>query len=68
MPVVQVHMRAGRSVEEKRRLIEAITDAVTEVLGAKRQRVVVLLDEIDPESWGQGGQLLADELSNPEKA
>jgi 4-oxalocrotonate tautomerase len=61
-------MRAGRSVEEKRRLIEAITDAVTGVLGSKRQRVVVILDEIDPESWGQGGQLLADELSNPEKA
>jgi 4-oxalocrotonate tautomerase family enzyme len=61
-------MRAGRSAEEKRRLIEAITDAVTGVLGSKRQRVVVLLDEIDPESWGQGGQLLADELSNPEKA
>lgn len=68
MPVIQVHMRAGRSAEEKRRLIEAITDAVTGVLGSKRQRVVVLLDEIDPESWGQGGQLLADELSNPEKA
>jgi len=68
VPVIQVHMRAGRSAEEKRRLIEAITDAVTGVLGSKRQRVVVLLDEIDPESWGQGGQLLADELSNPEKA
>lgn len=61
-------MRAGRSAEEKRRLIEAITDAVTKVLGSQRQRVVVILDEIDPESWGQGGQLLADELSNPEKA
>jgi 4-oxalocrotonate tautomerase len=67
MPVVQVHMRTGRSAEEKRRLIEAITDAVTHVLGSKRERVVVLLDEIDPGSWGQGGRLLADELSDPGK-
>jgi 4-oxalocrotonate tautomerase len=65
MPVVQVHMRAGRSAEEKRRLIESITDSVVDVLGSKRERVIVLLDEIDPASWGQGGRLLADEL--PEK-
>lgn len=63
MPVVQVHMRAGRSAEDKRRLIESITDVVVDVLGSKRERVVVLLDEIDPGSWGQGGRLLADELS-----
>ncbi|MFJ5697225.1 2-hydroxymuconate tautomerase [Arthrobacter sp. NPDC093139] len=67
MPVVQVHMRAGRSAEEKRQLINALTDAVVRVLGSKRERIVVLLDEIDPESWGQGGRLLIDELSDPEE-
>jgi 4-oxalocrotonate tautomerase len=66
MPVVEVHMRTGRSAEDKRRLIESITDVITQVLGSKRDRVVVLLDEIDPRSWGQGGRLLADELAPPE--
>ncbi|MFD1212127.1 4-oxalocrotonate tautomerase family protein [Arthrobacter sp. GCM10027362] len=66
MPVIQVHMRTGRSAEEKRRLIESITDVVTQILGSRRERVVVLLDEIEPVNWGQGGRLLADELSGPE--
>jgi len=65
MPVVEVHMRTGRSAEDKRRLIESITDVITHVLGSKRERVVVLLDEIDPNSWGQGGRILADELGSP---
>jgi 4-oxalocrotonate tautomerase len=68
MPVVEVHMRSGRTQEEKRRLIESLTDVVTEVLGSRRERVVVLLDEIDPTSWGQGGRLLADELAAQEQA
>jgi 4-oxalocrotonate tautomerase len=62
MPVVEVHLRTGRSAEEKRQLIEAITEVVTRVLGSKRERVVVLLEEVDPHSWGQGGTVLADEL------
>lgn len=65
MPVVEVHMRAGRSEDDKRRLIQEITDVVTQVLGSKRERVVVLLDEVDPRSWGQGGRVLADELASP---
>jgi 4-oxalocrotonate tautomerase len=68
MPVVEVHMRTGRSAEDKRRLIESITDVITQVLGANRERVVVLLDEIDPRSWGQGGRVLADELASREEA
>ncbi len=67
MPVVEVHMRTGRSAEEKRRLIESMTDVITQVLGSRRERVVVLLDEIDPGSWGQGGRLLAEELAAPEE-
>ncbi len=67
MPVVEVHLRAGRSAEDKRQLIEAITEVVTRVLGSRRERVVVLLEEVDPHSWGQGGNVLADELPQAEE-
>jgi 4-oxalocrotonate tautomerase len=67
MPVVEVHMRAGRSADDKRRLIESITDVITQVLGSRQDRVVVLIDEIDPRSWGQGGHPLADELARPDE-
>jgi 4-oxalocrotonate tautomerase len=67
MPVIEVHLRAGRSAEDKRQLIEAITEVVTRVLGSKRERVVVLLEEVDPQSWGQGGTVLADELRQAEE-
>ncbi len=60
MPLVNVHMAPGRSPEQKRALMTAITDAVEEHLGAPRDSVRVWITEMDPTDYMAAGELLAD--------
>jgi 4-oxalocrotonate tautomerase len=61
MPVVQVHLKAGRTVEQKRQLVERITDSLVEIAGANRERVHVIIDEVPGDNWGRAGRLLSDD-------
>ncbi|MBA3914426.1 MAG: tautomerase family protein [Acidobacteriales bacterium] len=60
MPLVQVTMLTGRTVEQKRRLAVRITDAMAEEAGARREAVVVTFNEVSSESYASGGVLMAD--------
>ena len=41
MPYVQINLGAGRSVEQKRAVVKAVTNALVESAGVKRELVVV---------------------------
>lgn len=58
MPIVRVSMFSGRSEDQKDRLANAITDAMHEIAGSKRDAVNVLFDEVEGENWYQGGKCL----------
>ncbi len=60
MPFVHVHIAAGRPIEKRRRLAQAITDAVTEILELDRGATQVLIQEHDKDNWAIGGELLSD--------
>ena len=60
MPIVSVKIATGRSTEQKRKLVQAITNTVVEVLDVKPEWVTVLVDEIDRENWATGGKLHVD--------
>ena len=60
MPMVQITMLAGRTVEQKRKLAQRITDALVEEAVAKREAVVVAIHEVSKESYASGGVLMAD--------
>ncbi|HZU15594.1 MAG TPA: 2-hydroxymuconate tautomerase [Candidatus Dormibacteraeota bacterium] len=61
MPLVQISMREGRTREQKRRLVRLVTEAMVEAVGARRERVTVVIHELPAEDWATGGLLLADE-------
>lgn len=63
MPVVHVHMLAGRTQEQKRRLVAAITRALVEEAAAKPDAVTVVLHDAAPNDWAEGGRLLGDKRS-----
>jgi len=63
MPLVHVHMLNGRTPEAKQQLIEEITRVMVEVAGARRERVMVIIDEHSPDAWGVAGQSLAAETA-----
>ena len=60
MPLVQVHMAEGRSPDQKRALLEAITDAVVDSIGAPRDSIRVWITEMGNTDFMAGGELLAD--------
>lgn len=56
MPVCQIHLLEGRTVEQKRLLIQKITEAMHEAIGAKPESVRVILTEMPKEHFGIGGK------------
>jgi 4-oxalocrotonate tautomerase len=60
MPLVQITMLHGRTVEQKRKLAQRITDAMVEEAGARREAIVVTFVEVSKESYASGGVLMSD--------
>lgn len=60
MPVIQVDMFAGRTMEKKRELVRALTDAFVSVTGATAESVHVILRDVEKHDWGVAGTLCSD--------
>ena len=45
MPMVQITMLAGRTVDQKRKIAKRITNALVEEAGARREAIVVAFHE-----------------------
>ncbi|MFY0543878.1 tautomerase family protein [Brevibacillus sp. H7] len=56
MPIVELKILAGRDQEVKDRLIEKVTQTVSETLDVSPERVRVLLYEIPLTNWAIGGK------------
>jgi 4-oxalocrotonate tautomerase len=63
MPVIQVTMLKGRTVEQKRKLAERLTQAMVEEANATKEAVTITFVEVSREDYASGGILLADRLS-----
>ena len=53
-------MLQGRTVDQKRKVAQRITDAMVEDAGARREAIVVTFIEVSRESYASGGVLMAD--------
>ena len=60
MPLVQITKLQGRTVDQKRKIAQRITDAMVEEAGARREAIVVTFLEVSKESYASGGELMAD--------
>jgi 4-oxalocrotonate tautomerase len=60
MPTLRVELMEGRTVEQKRALVHALTQSCVEVLKCKPEAVDVLLYDIKRHDWATGGQLWSD--------
>ena len=60
MPFINVKMLSGRSTEQKRELVAALTQAIVETCGADQEGTSVVIDEYEREHWARGGELIAD--------
>ena len=64
MPTLRVELMEGRTVEQKRELVKALTQACVDTLGSKAESVDVLLFDIKRHDWATGGQLWSEKPSS----
>lgn len=56
MPYVNIKItKEGATPEQKQQLIEGVTDLLVKVLNKNRATTIVVIEEIDTDSWGIGG-------------
>jgi len=56
MPIIKVEMWAGRDKETKKKLIENVTKTVCETIKCPPEAVIVVIEDIPKENWGQKGE------------
>ncbi|MBS1191399.1 MAG: 4-oxalocrotonate tautomerase [Rhodocyclaceae bacterium] len=55
MPIIEMHLLAGRSVEKKRKAVAAVTAALVETLEVRPEQVRILITEHTDENFAVGG-------------
>jgi 4-oxalocrotonate tautomerase len=55
MPVIQITISLGRSVEQKRELIEVLTKETARIMKTQEEKVRILIYEVSKENWGNAG-------------
>lgn len=57
MPYVNIKItREGVTAEKKAKLIQGVTKLLQDTLGKNPQTTVVVIDEVDTDNWGIGGE------------
>ena len=59
MPFVEVNMYEGRTPEQKKKLVEGITKAFTEI-GTPAEAVQILLKECQRSCWATAGKFASE--------
>jgi len=59
MPIIEMHLMEGRTVEQKRAVAQAVTEAVTRSLGVRQDSVRILITEHGDEEFFVGGMNMA---------
>ncbi len=67
MPVVNVMLWEGRTVEQKRELAASITESVVEIGKCPRESVVVTFSDFQKSDWAEGGYLAIDKVRYPKE-
>ena len=60
MPTIRVELFEGRTPEQKKEFVKALTEAAVKTLGSSPDGVDVLLFEMKKFDWATGGVLWSD--------
>lgn len=60
MPLVEIHLLEGRTDEQKKALLSAVTAAVHESIGAPLESIRVWVQEFNPREYMIAGVLAAE--------
>lgn len=55
MPIVTIKLLEGRTDEQKKALVEKVTEAIVETVNAKPEAVTIVLEEMSKNHYATGG-------------
>jgi len=57
MPYVNIRItKEGATADQKAQLIKGVTQLLVDILGKNPQTTVVVIDEVEMDNWGIGGE------------
>jgi 4-oxalocrotonate tautomerase family enzyme len=68
MPVAHIYLLKGHARAALRTIIGDVTDVMSRILKAPRERFMVWITEVDPELWGVEGRLASEALADRDHA
>jgi len=60
MPIVQVDIIAGRTLEQKRAMVKEVTEALTRTINCRREAVKIIIREMSKDNLAEAGVLYTD--------
>ena len=60
MPVINIDMWEGRTEDQKRKIVKAVTEAMHESAGVNPEGLTIIIHDIPKDSWARAGILASD--------
>lgn len=61
MPYVNIKLAGNEATkEQKAKILQGVTDVISETLGKNPKATYVVIEEIDTDNWGVGGESLTE--------
>ena len=60
MPVVQIELLEGRTLDQKRAMVKKVTEAIVDSIGCPADAVVIMLRDMKRGDYAEGGVLWED--------
>jgi 4-oxalocrotonate tautomerase len=60
MPILQIEILKGRTIEQKREMAKRVTDAVSETLNCPKEAISIIIREMETENFAKAGKLRVD--------
>jgi 4-oxalocrotonate tautomerase len=67
MPYINLQITKGATREQKARIVAEFTETLVKVLGKKPENTHIVIQEIEREDWGHGGELVVNRQSSAAK-
>ncbi|WP_411345678.1 tautomerase family protein [Paenibacillus sp. WLX1005] len=63
MPFITIKVLEGRSVEQKRELVQKMSDLVSDVLELDKEKIFIFFEDLPQHNYGRNGELFSDSIA-----
>jgi 4-oxalocrotonate tautomerase len=60
MPFINIRIAKGRTLDQKRKLFQAVTEAVSTSIGVAPEKIWIQIDEFEKENFATDGRMMLD--------